>query len=487
MRTKKEIITEVIERVRDEVPVSEEIRQDITLVRSGISYKGLCPFHNDRKIGSFLVTDGKKLFKCFSCGTGGDVIKYVSLRSGDTYTKAGLDLALKYGKMSYDEYNYCIGNGISNKLNANIERIYIEKDKEMFKSLKADIETLDKVYSLFKKGFTYLHKTKLSPEHKRQLLEERHLTEEEIEEKGYFTFPTRYIMKHLLNDLDENDISADVLRTIPGFFFDKKKDTWSFMTVTGGGIGIPITDENGKIQAIQIRRDVIKEGDSRYIWFSSSFAQIKEDLDYGVSSGSPINVVIPNVIKTQTIFITEGHFKAMKIAKEFGSIALSVQGVGAWALTVKKIEELKEIYPNLNLKYTYIAYDGDMSFNLGVFQQAINMGVKLHGLNHHDKSEEILKSLSNEALNAKNIVYYCMWDEDLGKGIDDLLFNNNGHKLDKIKLTDLYSLHQTYMNTLKEAFVDEGIYDNIDKIEQKEKKEYFERIILSTLPKYKNI
>lgn len=487
MRTKKDIITEAIERVREEIPVSEEIRQDVTLIRSGISYKGLCPFHNDRKIGSFIVTDGKKIFKCFSCGTGGDVIKYVSLRTGESYTKAGLDLALKYGKISYDEYDYCVGNGISQKLNSNIERIYIEKDKEKFKSLKAEVETLHKVYSLFIKGFTYLGKQKLSIEHKTHLMENRQLTEEEIEERGYFTFPTRYIMKHFLNDLEKHDISLDVLKTIPGFFYDNKRSTWSFMTVTGGGIGVPLKDENGLIHGIQIRKDTVKEGDQRYIWFSSSFAEARDELSFGVSSGSPIDVVIPDVIKTQTIFITEGHFKAKKISKDFNSIALSVQGVCAWNSIIKMVEKIKKKYVHLNLRYIYIAYDGDMSYNTGVFKQAINMGVKLHGLNHYADRTEIQKSLEDKSFQPKNIVYYCMWDDMLGKGIDDLIFNGYGHKIDKMKLTDLYSLYYNYLDTLKATFVDEGICKEIDEIDKKERKEYFEQLILSKLPKYKNI
>jgi DNA primase len=40
-------------------------------------WDGLCPFHNDRKAGSFSVNTQTGAFKCFSCGTsGGDIISF---------------------------------------------------------------------------------------------------------------------------------------------------------------------------------------------------------------------------------------------------------------------------------------------------------------------------------------------------------------------------------------------------------------------------
>ena len=488
MLNKRDFITETIERVRDVVMLSEVIGKDLYLKRSGISHKGLCPFHNDKKIGSFIVTDAKKIFKCFSCGTGGDVIKYYSLRNGLSYVDSALKLALEYGVISYSEYEELTARKISDKESKKIEKIYIEKDKEKFKSNKADDEVLHQVYSLFVKGFTYLGKHKLSPEHKAHLVNERHLSEEEIESRGYFTFPNRYITKHFLNDLEENDISVDVLKTVPGFFYDKKKDSWSFTVIKGGGIGIPILNEEGQICGIQVRRDVIEEGDQRYIWFSSAFAEYTDGLEFGVSSGSPIDVVIPHSIQSQTIFITEGHFKAVKLAKDFSSIAISVQGVCAWNAIVKMVEKVKAKYHNLNLRYIYIAYDGDMSYNTGVFQQAINMGVSLHGLNHNGEKESLQECLNDEEnFKPKNIVYYCMWDDVLGKGIDDLIFNGYGHKIDKMKLNELYPLYENYMAELKELYIDSGLYKELKDIPKKERKDLFEIRILSKLSKYKNI
>ncbi len=48
----------------------------IKVRRVGRGYKALCPFHEE-KIASFSIDPVKKLFKCFGCGKGGDVIRLV--------------------------------------------------------------------------------------------------------------------------------------------------------------------------------------------------------------------------------------------------------------------------------------------------------------------------------------------------------------------------------------------------------------------------
>jgi len=40
-------------------------------------WNGLCPFHADKRPGSFVVNKVTGAFKCFSCGeTGGDIIAF---------------------------------------------------------------------------------------------------------------------------------------------------------------------------------------------------------------------------------------------------------------------------------------------------------------------------------------------------------------------------------------------------------------------------
>lgn len=50
---------------------------------------GLCPFHDDRRPGSFKVNLESGGFVCFSCGAkGGDIIAFLILRDSLTFPEA---------------------------------------------------------------------------------------------------------------------------------------------------------------------------------------------------------------------------------------------------------------------------------------------------------------------------------------------------------------------------------------------------------------
>lgn len=59
---------------------------------------GICPFHNDKKEGSFRVNIENGAFKCFSCGEkGGDVITFFMKKYGLTFFEALQKLAVDWG------------------------------------------------------------------------------------------------------------------------------------------------------------------------------------------------------------------------------------------------------------------------------------------------------------------------------------------------------------------------------------------------------
>src|SRR6201987_4470042 len=88
---------EDIAAVRERSPIADVIGEYLQLrPAGGGSLKGLCPFH-DEKTPSFNVTPGKELWHCFSCGAGGDVIKFVQDMESLTFTEAVERLAGRAG------------------------------------------------------------------------------------------------------------------------------------------------------------------------------------------------------------------------------------------------------------------------------------------------------------------------------------------------------------------------------------------------------
>ncbi|MGH8046875.1 MAG: DNA primase [Chthoniobacterales bacterium] len=70
------ISEDTIQRVADASDIVEVIRGYIQLNRAGTSWKALCPFHNE-KSPSFTVNPSRQTFKCFGCGAGGSVFRFV--------------------------------------------------------------------------------------------------------------------------------------------------------------------------------------------------------------------------------------------------------------------------------------------------------------------------------------------------------------------------------------------------------------------------
>jgi len=54
----------------------EVVQARTQLRKAGARYTGLCPFHDERT-PSFSVNPQDKLYYCFGCGAGGDVISFV--------------------------------------------------------------------------------------------------------------------------------------------------------------------------------------------------------------------------------------------------------------------------------------------------------------------------------------------------------------------------------------------------------------------------
>ena len=85
------------EQLRSSVDISKVVGEFVRLKRSGSQrYMGLCPFHQE-KTPSFTVHVVHQLYKCFSCGAGGDVFKFVMEIQGISFYESMKWLADQHG------------------------------------------------------------------------------------------------------------------------------------------------------------------------------------------------------------------------------------------------------------------------------------------------------------------------------------------------------------------------------------------------------
>ena len=84
-----------VDKIMDAVNIVDVVGEFVNLRKSGVNYKGLCPFHDD-KTPSFMVSPARQICKCFSCGEGGNAINFLMKHEQITYPEALRWLAKKY-------------------------------------------------------------------------------------------------------------------------------------------------------------------------------------------------------------------------------------------------------------------------------------------------------------------------------------------------------------------------------------------------------
>ena len=87
---------DTIAEVRAASDIVDVVSGYVRLKKKGSSFFGLCPFHQE-KTPSFSVNPELGIFKCFGCGAGGDVFRFVREVEGMSFPEAVRTLAEKEG------------------------------------------------------------------------------------------------------------------------------------------------------------------------------------------------------------------------------------------------------------------------------------------------------------------------------------------------------------------------------------------------------
>jgi hypothetical protein len=98
LKTMAHIDKITVNKIMDAANVVDVVGDFIELRKRGVEYQGLCPFHDDHTLGNFSVNPNKNCYKCFSCGAGGDAVKFLMEYKGSrlSYPDALRYLAMKY-------------------------------------------------------------------------------------------------------------------------------------------------------------------------------------------------------------------------------------------------------------------------------------------------------------------------------------------------------------------------------------------------------
>lgn len=175
------ISDEKINEIRSSVNIVDIISNYIPLTNKGKNYFGICPFHDDHS-PSMSVSPERQMFKCFTCGVGGNVFTFVSKYEDISFIEAVKKVA-EYANISLNIKNISKKESIHKKeyeimdmavkiYQNNLNTINGKKAQEYLNKRNID----DKTCNLFKIGYalndnTYLYNI-LSKKYKNKELDD---------------------------------------------------------------------------------------------------------------------------------------------------------------------------------------------------------------------------------------------------------------------------------------------------------------------------
>ena len=260
---------DVISQIKDRLDIVDVVSQYVVLKKSGANYWGICPFHNDKK-PSMSVSPSRGIFKCFSCGAGGDALAFLVKIQNREYKDVILELADKYGIE------------LPKKYSASSETKSLKKDM-----IKACTKAA-KFYHMQLRSADDANKAMTA-------LRKRNVDDNVIDKFTLGWAPNKYdtLYKELKKEFKDEILEKAglILKSNSGGYIDRFRNR----------IIIPIQNENGEYVAFGAR--AVDEGQNpKYLNSSDSLIYNKSKLLFGLNSAQ-------DAIKAEDgVVIMEGYF-----------------------------------------------------------------------------------------------------------------------------------------------------------------------------------
>jgi DNA primase len=301
--------------VREAVEVAdmvEVVSARTQLRRAGARYTGLCPFH-DEKTPSFSVNPVEKLFYCFGCGKGGDLITFVRETEQLDFAQAVEWLAERYRvALEYED--------------SSPERDAERSRRERLLSL------LEQAASFYER---YLWDSE-SGEPAREYLHGRGLGEEVCREYRLGLAPGGAT---LARKAAEKAFTAAELRAA-GLVNRRGNDYFA------GRLLFPLADARGRVRGFQARK--LREDDplrAKYVNSPEGELFRKGDLLYGLDKARTA------ITKQERAIVVEGNPDVLALRQAGHEPVVASMGT---ALTERQLKELSRLTHKL-----WLCFDGD--------------------------------------------------------------------------------------------------------------------------------
>jgi len=303
-----------VEEVKRKTDIVGVVGKYVALKKSGRHHKGLCPFHNE-KTPSFVVNEEMGLYKCFGCGAGGDVIKFLMEIEGVDFRDALERLAEKAGVK-------LISRGFDTG---------------------GDKQKLLEIMDLTARYYHWQLTEGKSGNEAREYLADRKINDKLIE-----TFNLGYSLPgwdHLINYLVKKKGYPELLLEKAGLI--SKRSGGGYYDKFRGRIMFPLQDSSGKVVGFtgRILPALVKENEPKYLNSPETEIYHKGRMLYGFYQARQA------IREKKKAVLVEGQ---LDMISSFGAGIPETVAVGGTALTEEQTELLARLAETI-----YLSLDAD--------------------------------------------------------------------------------------------------------------------------------
>ena len=395
-----------VEEIKRKTDIVQVVGTYVALKKLGRHHKGLCPFHSE-KTPSFMVNEEMGLYKCFGCGAGGDVIKFLMEVEGIEFREALERLAEKAGVTL-----------ISRKRDDNDERSKM-------------LEVMD----LAARYYHWLLMEGNAGAAAREYLKSRNVNEKLME-----TFNIGFAMQSwdgIVNYLiRKKGYSEDLLEKV-GLISRKYKGDGVYDKFRGR-VMFPLQDAGGKVVGFtgRILPTLAKDDEPKYMNSPETALYHKSRMLYGFFQAKKA------IRENKRVVLVEGQ---MDCISSFAAGITETVAVGGTALTEDQIEMIARLADKI-----YLSMDADEAGSAAIkrsveLAEKRNMGIKVVQIEGGKDPDEIARKSPTK------------WKEMVEKAVDVYQFVMDGafKKFDVTKVEEIKKITEEVVPFL--AKIENGV------------------------------
>lgn len=311
-----------VEEIKRKTDIVGVIGTYVALKKAGRHHKGLCPFHSE-KTPSFLVNEEMGLYKCFGCGAGGDVIKFLMEIEGIEFREA-------------------------------LERLAERAGVKLISRRREDNDERTKMLEVMDLAARYYHW--MLTEGKAGQMAREYLKSRKISEKLIETFNLGYAMPSwdsLTNYLvKKKGYDEDLLERV-GLVSRKNKGSGVYDKFRGR-VMFPLQDAGGKVVGFtgRILPALAKEEEPKYLNSPETALYHKGRMLYGFCQAKK------SIREKKRVVLVEGQ---MDCISSFAAGITETVAVGGTALTEEQVEMLARLADKI-----FLSLDADEAGNVAM-------------------------------------------------------------------------------------------------------------------------